>query len=260
MVSWQLLIFKLRLRSLLLRDITLINNDFLLFIEEFISKTEKQVHQVKRSIKKSTSVKSIETTGSLPDYKTKFLDIIECNKTIILGLLKGLPDKVVLFNDDKFQNYKANQMVLDDNTTIQLSKLISYIINKDILQSLEAFLMEAAEQLKNSFEDIDKLSGQVNSIVDSNISNEKKISEIDAASVQLSEIAEKTQHHREQMELRINERLNTTWDTLRLSTLSIQYEMIDMYRREDSSAKRKNTLISKVNQGKELFQKLLGNS
>lgn len=259
MVSWQLLIFKLRLRWLLLRDIALINNDFLLFIEEFISKTEKSVHQVKMSIKNSTSVKTIEI-GSLPDYKTKFLDVIECNKTIILKLLKGLPEKVVLFNDDKFQNYKANQMDLDENTTIQLSKLISYIINKDIFQSLEAFLMEAADQLSKHFEDIDKLRNQVNSIVGSTKSSEKKVSEIDTTSAQLSNIAEKVQHHREQMELRINERLNTTWDTLRLSTLSIQYDMIDMYRREDSNAKRKNILKRKINQGKELYHKLFGNS
>jgi len=250
-VSWELLAFKLRLRSLLIRDINIFNQYFTEYNEKILANIKNQLEQLLTV--GSNNINSQELTiGSIPDYEAKFQEIFSCNKKIILNLLETFPERVKLFSDDKFQDFKTHQFDMNEQVVIELNKLLSYIINNDLLQSLQSFYKSISEQINSEYKKIKQLTEQVNH---AGIQNKNK--DIEKAINTLSEVIEANKKLAESMELRIKERLNATWDKISLSTISIQNEMLQSYIREELSSQRKNIALKTINTLKSFYRQII---
>ena len=252
MVSWQLLAFKLRLRSIFIKDIISFNG----YYDDYEKLT---LHYIKKSLK---NIKSFNGRGSKPlpieinppiNFETKFQEHFEYDRKIIFNLLKEFPERTNLFNEEKFQDFKNHQFEMSENIEIELSKLLMYIVNNDLLQSLESFFKTISTQISDDYTKLKKLTIQVNKSSEKN-----QTQELSKATLIVDNAIEKSTIRREGMELRINERLNATWDKLSLSTLSIQNEMLQYYIREDKSFQRRTSIREIVNNLKYFFNKIFG--
>ncbi len=230
-ISWQLLAFKLRLRWLLIKDINIFNNYFSEFKKTSLLAARKEF---KKIISSQNSKDKIELSP-VPRYQSKLENNYVCNKKIILSLLNNFPSKIKLFSDSKFQDYKNLQLDLKEETSLELANLLTYIVNNDLLQSLESFHKTIASTFTDEYLQVKQLAEQVNHATE----NDKQ-SKAEKALEELSNIIKANDTQRENMELRIKERLNATWDKISLSSLSIQNEVLQFYIREEKSSKRKN--------------------
>jgi amino acid transporter len=249
-ISWELLAFKLRLRSLLIRDINLFNQYFAEYNEKILTNTKNQLEQL---LTNGSNIKSQKLTVELiPDYEAKFQEILKCNEKIILNLLEAFPERIKLFSDDKFQDFKTHQFDMNEQVVIELNKLLVYILKNDLLQSLQNFYKSISEQIITDHQRVKQLAERVN-----HASIPGKNKEIEKAINILSEVIENNKSLTESTELRINERLNATWDKLSLSTISIQNEMLQSYIREELSSQRKNIVLNVINSIKTFYTKII---
>ena len=169
-------------------------------------------------------------------------NIYNNDKVLVNKFLEGFPNRIVLFNDAKFQDYKTHQLDLDENMVIDLSKLLNHIVNNDLLTSLEKLYLSMSKQLQNQIDEINNLIEPFKTGQPVNGKSKILAEQISEKLKALDELIKKTNLLRENTELSINERLNATWDKLSLSTLSIQNEMLSYYIREEKSAERKDVL------------------
>ena len=235
-ISLQLLAFKLRLRHMLVKDINLFNLKYDEYREKVLHKLENDIQERIAQKEKVISPPPIETTEA---FKAEFQNLFENDKTLVNKFLTDFPNRITLFNDEKFQNYKTHQLNLDENTVIDLAKLLDHIVNNDLLASLEKLYLSVSNELKRQLDEIDAII----TTLQEDSTKEAKSEQLEQILITLDKLDEKTGISRENTELSINERLNATWDKLTLSTLSIQNEMLSFYVREDKSALRKNRLI-----------------
>ena len=236
MVSWQLLAFKLRLRWLLLKDIYIFNGYFSDFKNDFLLQAQKIVEEQKANLANNKGRVNIELP-TMPRYIDRLNENYNCNKKIVLSLLNGLPAKVRLFSDSKFRNYKELQFDLKEEVTLELSGLLTYIINNDLLRSLKDFHNSIDKILTDEYLTVKKEVEQLNHAQekDRTVLTQKVC---DA----LVKTIETNDKRNEDMELRIKERLNAVWDKVTLSSLSIQSEVLQYYIREEKYSQRKNFL------------------
>jgi len=234
-VSLQLLAFKLRLRHMLIKDINLFNQKYIEYQEKVLLKLKKTIQHYHDQKEIEKSIFSITL---LDDFQKEFQNLYESDKTLVNNFLSDFPHRITLFNDAKFQDYKTHQFNLDENTVIDLLKLLNHIVNYDLLTSLEKLYLSVSKQLQVQFDQLNMIINQLKAEESASFNN----NDLKSTLKTLDELNEKTAILRENTELSINERLNATWDRLTLSTLSIQNEMLSNYVREDKSALRKDLL------------------
>ncbi len=234
-ISLQLLAFKLRLRQMLVNDINLFNRRYNEYRENILFKLKKDIQTSLNQNEELITRLPIETIEA---FRVEFQKLYESDIVLANKFLDDFPNRIILFNDDKFQNYKAHQFNMEENTVIDLSKLLTHIVNNDLLTSLKKLYRLVSDQFQKQIDEIYTIINQ--------LKHEKTVSsksnQIDQALKALDKLDKKTSLLRENTELSINERLNATWDKLTLSTLSIQNEMLSNYVREDKSALRKDML------------------
>jgi hypothetical protein len=242
-VSLQLLAFKLRLRHMLIKDINLFNQKYTEYREQVLLKLKKSIQHYHDQ--KETE-KPIFSVTLLDDFQKEFHNLYESDKTLVNRFLSDFPHRITLFNDAKFQDYKTHQFNLDENTVIDLLKLLNHIVNNDLLTSLEKLYLSVSKQLQIQFDQLNTIINQLKAEESASFNN----NDLKSILKTLDELTEKTVILRENTELSINERLNATWDKLTLSTLSIQNEMLSNYIREDKSALRKDVIKTFINKFK----------
>ncbi len=235
MVSLQLLAFKLRLRYILINDVNLFNRKYNQFYQNTLLTVKKLTQQPTQQFATAKALPPVKTPEA---FLREFHQLYESDKQTINNLLSRFPNRIILFNDEKFQDYKTHQFNLSENTAVNLSELLNHIVNNDLLTSLERLYRNNAELLTAQYGELNALIRRINS---EKITTEQKnlLKAIDKLTAQ-------TKILRENMELSINERLNATWDKLTLSTLSIQNEMLSNYVREDKSLLRKVAITKLV--------------
>ncbi len=237
-VSLQLLALKLRLRHLLINDINTFNEKFDNFHRKVLEKLKKELKSHLEQIESPTPL-----TVRIPEnFEDVLHNIYNNDKVLVNKFLEGFPNRIVLFNDAKFQDYKTHQLDLDENMVIDLSKLLNHIVNNDLLTSLEKLYLSMSKQLQNQIDEINNLIEPFKTGQPVNGKSKILAEQISEKLKALDELIKKTNLLRENTELSINERLNATWDKLSLSTLSIQNEMLSYYIREEKSAERKDVL------------------
>ncbi len=251
-VSWQLLSFKLRLRYLLLNDILIFNEYFAEYEKRFINYSKKELQKMKSGISTSGKIQALEMQ-QVTHIGNRLKEISDCNKKIITKLLKAFPDRVKLFSDIKFQDFLTHQFELNETVIMGFNKLVTYIVNNDLVQSLDNVMETINRQISDDSSKIKEIFERVNHAADTG-----KEKEIDKAVTLLNKIEEDNKKQQEKSELRINERLNATWDKLSLSTLSIQNEMLQFYIREEKSSQRKLFIQSIVSKIKAFYERIKG--
>jgi len=248
-ISWQLIGLKLRLRWLMVNDIILLNDFYHQYQNDIVADAKNKLEKLKSTLNDSEKIQ-VSEARLITEIENHLNEIFQCNKKIVDGLLKTLPERVVLFSENKFQDFLTHQFDTDETSIIQLRKLVVYIVNNDLLASIDNLFKSTNKQISDEYLQIKNHFERVN-----HAGTSSKEKEITKAITFLNEAEENGKLRHEGLELRINERLNASWDKLSLSSLSIQNEMLQYYIREEKSSQRKAFLQKTTSKIKTLLQK-----
>ena len=144
-ISLQLLAFKLRLRQMLVNDINLFNRRYNEYRENILFKLKKDIQTSLNQNEELITRLPIETIEA---FRVEFQKLYESDIVLANKFLDDFPNRIILFNDDKFQNYKAHQFNMEENTVIDLSKLLTHIVNNDLLTSLKKLYRLVSDQFQ----------------------------------------------------------------------------------------------------------------
>jgi amino acid transporter len=256
--TFHLLSFKLRLRSLMNDNVMQLKSLYAKLDNNILGKLIYYFDNYKNQLLNSKKIIQFsETDIATQDFVADVSLLLEGNNKTLGGLLRGFPNKLELFSEEKYNNFK--EFEFDKNATIEVkfSLLVNFIIQNDLMEPLRKLLNKAA---KNLDEKSKTAYGYFNQLKVSSVSNEKKnyhdiLNLIDEFVGKLNIEKKNIIEQQQNIELALNERLNTVWDKLNISTFTIQNELLQSYIKEHRDEGRKNLLINTFTKIKKLYDK-----
>ncbi len=240
--SFYLLSFKLRLRSVLIRDVSAIKGMFARLDRELILPFQKAIKDYLQSFETETPAKPLRWQPSFDaDLKKEIDAVFESDAQSIQAYLDDFPEKVVLFNEEKYSHYKEYEFSDDITVEIAFSMLVKYIIQNELLTPLRKTLDTVAEEFEAEIKGVYDLAVRLNSLkMNTKNGKDAYIKRLEAIEQDLKAMIKTFAEKRENIELSMNERLNAVWDKLRISTLTIQNSVLHAYIKGFKEREREN--------------------
>ena len=225
-----LLTLKLNLRHVVIDNISQITSGFyesVLSNLTLIKEHFENKNQTENIFEKDNLKVTVDLDGMLDD-----------NENLISSLLKGFPEKIQLFTIDKYNNYK--EFIFDDENIVDVNfyLLVGFVVKTELLD----FMRKTFDNIKN---EIDEYNSLVSALKEKqNPIDKELIAEIDR-------LLEKLDKQKETFNLSMNERLNSVWDKLNISTFTIQNELLQSYIKIHKEKERKSLMrfLKKVKSG-----------
>jgi amino acid transporter len=243
--SIYLLSLKLRLRSMIIEDISVVRKVYDAFKRKVLMKFEKSIIEYRKSVQEKGEVPPFEFQALMPEnLKEEIEKVYEVNKKSIDSFLKEFPEKIVLFNDKKYNHYKEYEFSKETTTEVRFSMLVSFIIQDDLFDPLKKALDGVVSGIGD---EVEQINGRIDRIRVMTKNKKRKdrhelIGILEETKEDIEQMKAELLENRKNLEMSLSERLNAVWDKLRISTLTIQNEVLYTRLREYKERQKKGFL------------------
>ena len=237
--SIYLLSLKLRLRAMVIDHLVVLKRSVDRFEQEVILPVENQIKKVLKERQELNQLIDSNLVFDKEAFEKELFSNFKMYEQNIEQFIKEFPEKILLFTDAKYNEYRKYEFSRETTIEIKFVRLVTFIVDQELFNPLQKTLTEVLGTFEKHVVELKELLASLKQPEKDKKTAKEEVHHLSLVLEKTEGLKKEMKDFSETVELSLNERLNAVWDKLRISTLTIQNEVINNSLREYQERERK---------------------